>query len=74
VLYIETKKLIHAICYYGNQFGMWIFSKDFNEILNFKFTSKFVLIHENIASLQIQILLCWLNKIIWNINNKNIIC
>jgi len=38
------------------------FSKDFNEILNFKFTSKFVLIHVNISSLQIQILLCWLSK------------
>jgi hypothetical protein len=34
------------------------FSKDFNEILNFKFTSKFVLIHENISSFQIQIFLC----------------
>jgi hypothetical protein len=34
------------------------FPKDFNEILNFKFTSKFVLIHVNIASLQIKNLLC----------------
>ncbi len=33
------------------------FPKDFNEILNFKFTSIFLLIHVNIASLQIQILL-----------------
>jgi hypothetical protein len=29
------------------------FPKDLSEILNFKFTSKFVLIHVNIASLQI---------------------
>ncbi len=38
------------------------FPKDFSEILNFKFTSKFVLIHVNIAALQIQILLCQLSK------------
>jgi hypothetical protein len=37
--------------------GMSMFKKDFSEFLNFKFTSKFVLIHVNIASLQIQILL-----------------
>jgi hypothetical protein len=34
------------------------FSKDFSEFLNFKFISKVALIHVNIISLQIQILLC----------------
>jgi hypothetical protein len=28
-LYIKTKKLIYAIWYYGNQFGMWMFFKRF---------------------------------------------
>jgi hypothetical protein len=34
------------------------FPKDVSEFLNFKFTSKVALIHVNIISLQIQILLC----------------
>jgi hypothetical protein len=34
------------------------FPKDLSEFFNFKFSSKFVLIHVNIGSFQIQILLC----------------
>jgi hypothetical protein len=44
--------------YFSNQLHVNGFPKDPSEFLNFKFTSKFALIHVNIVSLQIQILFC----------------
>jgi hypothetical protein len=44
--------------------------KDLCEFFNFKFLSNFALVHVNIASLQIQILLREAIKI-WNIKNKH---
>jgi len=57
-VYIETKKISLCHLAYWQPMTCECFPKDLSELLNFKFTSKVSLIHINIASLQIQILLC----------------
>jgi len=47
------------------------FKNDFKGLLNFRFTSKFALIHVNIPSLQIKNLVVLVKQKIWNINNKH---
>jgi hypothetical protein len=54
--YIKLNYLCHLV--FQQLMTCEWFPKDLNKFWNFKFASKFALIHVNIVSLQIQILLC----------------